>query len=1054
LPGNIRCSQYAGVRFGVLGPLLAIVGGERIPISSLKQRTVLAALLLSANRPVLVAQLAEAVWDGSGPPSAEKLIATYVWQLRKLLTASGGSSPIMTTAGGYLLRVEPDALDLADFDALTQQARTHMEQDDHEQAADLFDAALALWRGAALEDTPLGGIWRALIDGLTERRLAAVELRADAYLRLRRYTDVAAELTTLAAAHPLREGLAERLMLALHGDGRRDDALAVFATIRQALHDELGLEPSQRLQAAQRTVLAGGQVVGAAPTRSSAPRQLPLPVPGFIGRDDLLARLSRLHADGVPVVILSGMGGAGKTALAVHWAHGAAGRFPDGQLYVNLRGHSPQPPLAPLDALASMLRALGLPADQVPLALDEAAAAYRSLLADSRVLIVLDNAASAEQIRPLLPGSPTCLVVVTSRYRLTGLIATDAAHRLDVGALRPREAEALLHHTLRWPRSHTFGAAIGHLAAQCAYLPLALRIAAANLAEQPGRSVDEYLRELQDGRLAALTIEDDPGTAVRAAFDLSYRRLAPTTRRFFRQLGLVPGPDLTIPAAAVIAGTPEEPAERMIRHLAAAHLVEELKPGRFALHDLLRDYAAEQAQAEDNDDNRNTALRRLFGWYGVTARTAIEALVPGSNYFGPDTVLDHDPPRVEFNLSASALVWLDTESNNLIAAVQYAARNDLPETARHLGESMRIYFWLTRDATRWLTTAHAALDAAIASGDWLGQALAHLGIGQAYRSRNEYPRATENLDTALRLFQQIQQLDAEAYTHDQLGGAYAEQGKMTEAESHFTRALAIEEQLGRSAQMATCLNRLSGVCMYRGQLDRALAHLTRALAMAEQAGSGHHIALQMEGLGVVYRMLGRLDEAIANLNKALAIRTDLGDRASVTSNLAGLGEVYRDAGRYPDAIDCAQAALDRAREDGDHRTEANALNTLGSTERLRRRADVASRLHRHALTAARQAGDAYAEAESHLGLAEAAIALGHPDQAIAEANRALTMAARNGFRAFEAQALLATATAAHAQGRDQDATEAGQHALEIYRETGHKFGETTAQQLLASIAHE
>ncbi len=461
---------------------------------------------------------------------------------------------------------------------------------------------------------------------LEEQRLAALEARIDADLACARHAVLIPELRKLVLDYPLRERLWGQLVLALYRSGRQADALSAYREIHQLLEAELGVEPGAALRRLHQRILSADAALdaparsapGARATPAPVPRQLSADVAGFTGRGEHLRRLGQLlGGDGqgpaaLVIAAIVGTAGVGKTALAVHWAHQVAGRFADGQLYVDLRGVARRPPLPPAEALAQLLRALGVPAAQVPPELEEAAGTYRSLLAGRRVLVVLDNAASPDQVRPLLPGSPTCLVVVTSRNQLRGLVAKDDARLLTLDVLGRDEAAALVGRVIGDARVRAEPAATAELARLCAHLPLALRIAGANLADHPGQPIADYTAELAEGdRLAKLVVGGDEQTAVRSSLDLSYQRLAPPERRLFRLLGLVPGPDVSAAAAAALAGTTPERAELVLDRLALAHLLARRAPGRFAVHDLLRLYAIDRALREESEQEREVATRRL-----------------------------------------------------------------------------------------------------------------------------------------------------------------------------------------------------------------------------------------------------------------------------------------------------------------------------------------------------------------------------------------------------------------------------------------------------------
>ncbi len=664
----------ADMEFCLLGPLLVRRGKIALPVLPGKQRVLLAALLLRANCMVSVGDLVEVMWGSDPPASARGTLRNYVKELRKALGGSGDSR-LVTVPGGYQIRVTAAELDISKFDALRASAMKSAGIGAWHQASAQLRAALSLWRGEPLADVP--SEWLALreVPRLAEMRMEAIEARIEADLRLGRHADVIADLKRLVALHPFRERLHGQLMLALYLDGRQTESLAAYQGIRKLLLDQLGVEPGHDLRLLQRQILtADAALTGSAvppsaaprarsaltPTATEAsqrngvraPRQLPAAVRHFSGRTAELAALTSMLGDtdvtGRTVVIsaVAGTAGVGKTATAVYWAHQVADRFPDGQLYVDLRGYAPGEPMPESDALAGFLRALGEPGQDIPSEADERATRYRSLLSRRKVLVVLDNASSAEQVRPLLPGDPACAVVVTSRDALTGLVARDGARRLNLDLLPLQDAVGLLR-ALIGARVDADPAAATVLAAQCCRLPLALRVAAELVIGRAEASVAGLVDELADQRrrLDLLDAGGDPRTAVRAVFSWSYRSLAADAARAVRLAGLHPGPVLDRYAVAALAGTAVEQAGRLLDVLARAHLIQPVGPGRWGMHDLLRAYALDRAAAEDEEAERQLALTRLFDYYLGTAAAAMERCSRPKLAAGPASPPRPAPPR-------------------------------------------------------------------------------------------------------------------------------------------------------------------------------------------------------------------------------------------------------------------------------------------------------------------------------------------------------------------------------------------------------------------------
>jgi DNA-binding SARP family transcriptional activator len=757
------------VEFGLLGPLVVRAGGSRVTVSAGKQRVLLAALLLRANEVVGAGELAQAVWQGQPPETARVTLQNYVKRLRQALGPLGYQR-IVTRPAGYLIEVMPGELDVTRFTELQAAAVSAARAGAWDVVSVKLSEALGLWRGRPLADVPSGVLVAGAVPRLTEMRLEALEARVEADLYLGRHREVVAEVRGLAAAEPLRERLAELLMLALYRSGQQASALEAYRQVRRHLVEQIGIEPgpglrelNQRILRSDRTLLLAPSVGGGVPApaghgqqagrkRSSptgrpaaqvpapaepvepdqarlrAPVMLPATVPGFTGRARELRALSGLlRRPDWPVLItaIGGPAGVGKTALAVHWARRAAADFPDGQLYVNLRGFGPADPLPPAEALRAFLDALGVPAARIPATLDGRQALYRSLLDGRRMLIVLDNARDPAQVRPLLPATPTAMVLITSRSELAGLVASDGARTLTLDVLSGTEAYQLIAARLGEPRVAAEPEAADELIGLCARLPLALAITAARAVTHPGFTLAALTAELRDakGRLDALSTGED-ATDVRAVLSWSYQSLQPPAARMFRLLGLHPGPEITAAAAASLAGTGLAEARRLLRELTRCHLLAEPGAGRYAFHDLLRAYAAEQASALDSDDDHRAATGRMLDHYLHTARSADLQLNPLRE---PITRLP-PPPRCgvtpeTIGSRQRALAWFEAELQVLQAIVNLAAETGFDVHAWQIPWAM-VDFLDTRGYWReWAATQRPAVAAAkryggVPRGSW------------------------------------------------------------------------------------------------------------------------------------------------------------------------------------------------------------------------------------------------------------------------------------------------------------------------------------------------
>jgi DNA-binding SARP family transcriptional activator len=765
------------VQFLILGPLEVRRDGTPLRVGGPQQQAVLALLLAHPNQVVSADRLADQLWRGRPPPKARSLLQGCVAALRRSDVA------LVTQAPGYLLRVPAGALDAQRFEDLARDAE---QQADPARASALFREALALWRGPAFDGLAIEAC-QAEAARLAERRMSVLQRCLDAESRQGR--DVVAELQTLVREHPLRESLWVRLMTALQREGRQADALAAYRELRRHLVEELGVEPGAAARALHQEILAGTAPVP--PKVNAGPAQVPAAVQAFTGRDEHLDILDGLTPG---IAVICGMAGVGKTTLAVEWAHRHRDDFADGQLYVDLRGFSTAGPLEPAAALAGFLQALGVPTEQVPAEIDQAAALYRTLLSRRAVLVVLDNAVSAAQVRPLLPGGAGCRTLVTSRSALGGLVARNGAHHLALDALTPEEAVALLVRVLGTARTAGENVAVEALGRLCAYLPLALRIAAANLTLRPKMPLVEYVEELGSGsRLSALAVADDDDSAVRAAFDLSYSALPEPARRLFRLLAAAPGTDFTIDDAAALTGTDRPAAATTTNTLVDAHLIIPLAAGRHTFHDLLRLYAADCSPARDREPERRKAVTRLYDHYLDRSGQAAHVLYPHMLRILPAGTtpdgLDH----------AAARQWLDAERHNLVRAVTAAADHGLRKAGWLLADTLRGYFHLSRHTADWLACAEAALRGARLDGDLRGQAAAMHSLGTAYRSIGEHHHALSHYEDALRLAQAAGWRESEATTLGNLGIVCRKLGRLDAAAAHLRAALLVDREAGRRA---------------------------------------------------------------------------------------------------------------------------------------------------------------------------------------------------------------------------------------------------------------
>ncbi|MEU0877038.1 BTAD domain-containing putative transcriptional regulator [Lentzea sp. NPDC005914] len=987
------------VRIQVLGSTRAWHDRAELELGPPGRRAVLGLLVLAEGESVAAADLMDALWGDRPPRSAANVLQTHVKHLRRLLEpgrTSRSSSDVLPYAnGGYA--VNPDAvdIDLMAFHRLVAEANDHDEGLDGVAAR--LGEALRLWHGRPLADLP-GLATHPKAVSLVAKHREVLARYGDAMIEIGAAADVLPAIAEAAADQPLDEASQARLIRAYHAVGRRAMAFQTYHEARDRLVEELGIDPGPELRTAHAALLhddeAGTTVRSRAAPR--VPRQLPAQPPGFTGRVSAVSTLDRLvpsSADGaVTITAISGTAGVGKTALAVHWAHRVRDRFPDGQLYANLRGHSKGGATPPIEVLAQFLTALEVPAERVPVDLETAAAMFRTMTTDRRMLVLLDNAAGPDQVRPLLPAGPAC-VVVTGRDRMTGLVALHGARQVTLDVLSPEDSLDLLAHVLGPERVRAEPVAAAELAKLCAHLPLALRIAAANLADHPVRGIEDHVADLRDSNLlTALAVQGDEQTAVRTAFDLSYAALPAAARRLFRLLSLVPGADVGTEAAAALAGTDREQAARLLDRLAAAHLVEPLAPGRHGFHDLLRRYAAERAEIEERD--LDSALRRLYDWYLGGVDGAARVLYPHMLRLPVPAGVSRTSPGV-----TEASNWLDAELAGLVAAVRSGPR---PATWL-LADSLRGYFWMSTRQVEWLAVAEAALSTAEQEGGPRERAAARLSLADLYFRQSRYREAVHHYAHAQLLARQAGWVEAQAAVLGNLGCVYWQSGRLVAAAVRFRRCLALSRGVGQPAGEAVALANLGLVHWEMGRLAEAAEHYTLALHRYREIGSHYGEALNLGNLGQTQRARGLHTEAVDLLTRAISLHHEVGNLSGEALAHSWLATTLLDLDRTEDALGHARTGLSLAQETGDPRPEVEALAALAAVDvRLGHRTEAVRR-YRQALGLVRSTGDRYPEIDILIGLATATA-----DESLAR--QALALAERAGYRALQEQASLLLAT--------------------------------------------
>ena len=868
------------IEFGILGPLRVRVDGRDVPIPAGLGRTLLAALLLRAGEVVPADRLVDWLWDGV-PRNPERAKATLQMVVVRLRRALGEANVIRTTTGGYVADVPSDSLDLHRYRALAGQGR-HAE-------------ALGVWRGDPLPDVRSDLLHREEVAPLLDHRLDVLEQRFDADLEAGRASGVVEELRLLTRRHPLRERFWAQLVMALHRSQRQAEALAAYQEVRSLLVEELGVEPGPALREVHQRVLGEEPVASAG--RAGVPRQLPVRPRLFTGRRDALAELNAAAAGSTAVIsAINGTAGIGKTALAVHWAHEVAPRFPDGQLYVNLRGYDPSGrPMPPEDALRGFLEALDVPPSRIPPSVQAQASLYRSLLADRRVLVVLDNARDADQVRPLLPGTPGCLVLVTSRDRLTGLVVREGARPLRLDLLDRDEAVALLEAGVGRSRSAAEPDAVSRLVARCAGLPLALAVVAARTAVEPSVPLCALADELAvDGtRLDALDTGDRL-TSVRDVFSWSYRYLTGAAARMFRLLGLHPGPDISLPAAASLAALPLAEARRVLAELARAHLVAEHAPGRYALHDLLRAYAADQA-TEDSPADLREAGTRLYDHLLHTTHAAVRLIEPARLLVAvaPPAAGATVEPLVDGD---RAWAWLDGNDRVLRLAVEHARTRGFDVHGWQLPWLLTTYFERRGRWRDWTAALRAGLVSAERLDDRKARADLSNYLGHALTWRGEFDQGRAVLRRTLDLYRELGDTSRVAHVQRALAWGHYSQGGYEPALTHLEQALELSREIDDVRGVSAALNTLGHCLILLGKPRQALEHCLRSAALSHEHGYRYSEANALDSVGLAHHRLGDHAGAMAYYERALALVREIGDRPLEGEVLNNIGDTHQAAG--------------------------------------------------------------------------------------------------------------------------------------------------------------
>jgi DNA-binding SARP family transcriptional activator/Tfp pilus assembly protein PilF len=963
----------------VLGPVEVVGPAGPAQLVGVRQRAVVALLALRVGTVVPQWRLVDALWADDPPRTAVKSLHSYVARVRQALEACGLPDVVVTRESGYALMLPADAVDAWRFEDLARLGRAELDTA-AARAADHLREGLALWRSEiALADAEPTGWGAAEVARLAEVRLTAIEDQWTAQLRLGRHAAAVGEVERLLVAHPLRERMVGLLMLARYRCGQQAEALDAYQRLRARLADELGVDPGPELAALHTRILRREPDLDPAEPADRAgvampvPAQLPARVGHFAGRTRELATLDRLLADApgddAGIAVVPGPAGVGKTALAVQWAHAVADRFPDGQLFLDLRGHDARAALTPAEALAHLLRSLGVPADRIPADQAECAGLYRSLMNGKRILVVLDNAPAADRIVPLIPASTANRVVVTGRSSMTALATRHAVLPVVLDVLTDGEAVDLLVNVLGSRPVAEDPAAAAEVARLCGGLPLALRIAAAKLVGHPERRIRDVVTELAGAnRLDVLAVDGD-SRSVRTVLASAYRELSAPAARVFRLLGLHPGPTFDAHVAAALAGIPLAEASAAVTELAAVHLATPAGRSRYRCHDLVRLFARQCAEIDEPPRGRVEAGALLVDWYRVAVGAACRVIEPGR-----DRVTTPPPRSPELLPFAqehhAALEFLDGERDNLLPIVRYAADHGHEAAAWQLTYLLTGFYdsrghWRDR-----VEMCRVAVDAAARLGDPAAQGLMQSALGVARIMTREFHAALESLTEALSVMRACGDRRGEGHVLNNMAAAYSRLRRFDDAVGAFRQALALHTASGHQLGVALALNNTGHTYVRMGDPERGLGDLTAALEISREIGNPRLEAAVLHSLGEAALMRGEPAEALDHLGRALEVHRLIGDRQYEAETLDGLGLAYLGQGKVAEAFDHLYRALGLTRDIADPHLEAITLANLGRAHLEEGNLAVAAEHLRLSLALRTRVPDPHEEARVHCVLAE------------------------------------------------------------------------------------
>jgi DNA-binding SARP family transcriptional activator/tetratricopeptide (TPR) repeat protein len=999
------------MEFRTLGPIELWSAGQRQELGSARVRSLLAMLLLTPRSMVPVETLIDRLWDTRPPPKARESLSVYIARLRASLRQAVGDNVRLAgrRQGGYLLEVDPETVDVHRFRRLGRQAAALTASGDYDHASALLREADGLWRGQPLAG--IGGDWVVRMrDALEEERRAAIIERIGIELELGRHADLVGELRHLLARYPMDETLVAHQMTALYRNGRQADALSLYRETRNRLIEEQGAEPGAMLSEVHQRILSGdpglaNKLVRRPAAQAPVPDTLPPETTHFVGREDELRLLTAEHASAPWIAIVDGMPGVGKTTLAVRAARLVSGQYPDGTLYLDLHSHNPgRPALQPAEALHQLLRLLSVPAAQIPEAIGERAAQWRAYLSRRRAVVILDDAAGPEQIRPLLPLTGQCLILVTTRRRFPSI---DGARTLTLDVLSVDEA-IILFRRVAGPNRAMDTDKVATTVGLCGRLPLAITLTAGRIAQAEPPSLDDLIEEWSQSP-SSLGGTGAASPEMIAAFDLSYRALEPGHQRFFRLLGISPSATHSPAAAAALGGCTVAEAEKALVVLADCHLLTQAPDGQFRLHDLVRGYAAARARRDDPPAGQRQAVSRLLAHYVHTADRADRVLHPFRHR--PDAqVADLSPGSLAPGAQEAAASWLESEWRNILQAASYAGRHEWKQECADLSCLLADFLEIRAYWDEAIAAHTLALQASRYLADPARIARASLALSVVRQQTGRHEAAIPLAEEAAAIYRSLTDRAGEAASLDQVGLAHQRTARSREALAYFQEAqilyeaaadprgvadtlshsgiacwhlgrypeanakvrdaLALYRDVGDRRGEAKALNNLGMVHLNNGQHGEALDAYQKSLQIFREIGGPQNEAILYQNLGSVHRYKGSCEEALAACRRALAIYRNIGDLPDEADALNEIGAIYQSAACYDEALIHHQKAQAIAEEIGNLSQQLVALRMLADTHRGSGQYSEALDHYHSALRLAREIGDPYEEGKILEGIAE------------------------------------------------------------------------------------